>query len=61
MANPNHSYSRHELLKLLDRLDHVDLKCMPDVIVGRWVVSDPEARRTIEEEIDHLPKRKKSN
>jgi len=34
---------------------------MPDVIVGQWVHSDPEARRTIEEEIDRMPKRKKSN
>jgi hypothetical protein len=59
MANPNPSYSREELLKLLDRLDRVDPKCMPDVIVGKWAVSDPEARRTIEEEIDRLPKRKK--
>jgi hypothetical protein len=61
MANPNPSYSREELLKLLDRLDRVDPKCMADVIVGKWTVSDPEARRTIEEEIDRLPKRKKSD
>jgi hypothetical protein len=60
MVNPNHSYSA-ELLKLLDRLDAVDPKCMPDAIADRWAVSDPEARRTIEEEIDRLPRRKKSN
>jgi hypothetical protein len=34
---------------------------MPDVIAGRWAVSDADARRKIEEEIDRLPKRKKSN
>jgi hypothetical protein len=33
---------------------------MPDVIAERWV-SDADARRKIEEEIDRLPKRKKSN
>ncbi|WP_428662014.1 hypothetical protein [Reyranella sp.] len=60
MSNPS-NFSRHELLRLLDRLDDVDPKCMPDVIVGKWAVADPEARRTIEEEIDRLPKRKKPN
>ena len=34
---------------------------MPDVIVDQWLHSDPEARRTIEEEIDRMPKRKKAN
>ena len=53
------NFARHELLKLLDRLDVVDPKGMPDVIVDQWVHSDPEARRTIEEEIDRMPKRKK--
>lgn len=60
MANPS-NFSRHELLKLLDRLDDVDPKCMPDVIVSQWAHSDPEARRTIEERIDRMPKRKKSS
>jgi hypothetical protein len=61
MANPNRSYSRDELLKLLDRLDTVHPKCMPSVIAERWAVSDAAARRKIEEEIDRLPRRKKSN
>ena len=61
MANPNNSGYLDELRKLLDRLDDVHPKCMPDVIVDQWVHSDPEARRTIEEEIDRMPKRKKSN
>jgi hypothetical protein len=61
MASPNNSGDRSELRKLLDRLDDVHPKCMPDVIVDQWVHSDPEARRTIEEEIDRMPKRKKSN
>jgi hypothetical protein len=61
MANPNNSGDLDELRKLLDRLADVHPRCMPDVIVGQWVHSDPEARRTIEEEIDRMPKRKKSN
>jgi hypothetical protein len=64
MANPNHSRDLDELRKLLDRLADVQPSrlCMPDVfIVGQWLVGDPEARRTIEEEIDRLPKRKKPN
>ena len=61
MANPNNSGYLDELRKLLDRLDDVHPKCMPDVIVGQWLHGDPEARRTIEEEIDRMPKRKKSN
>lgn len=58
MANQR-NFSRQDLLKLLDRLDDVDPRCMPDVIVGKWAVADPEARRTIEEEIDRLSRRKK--
>jgi len=34
---------------------------MPELIVGQWLRGDPETRRTIEEEIDRMPKRKKSN
>ncbi|MCW5735262.1 MAG: hypothetical protein KIS73_14110 [Enhydrobacter sp.] len=58
MANQR-NFSRQELLRLLDRLDDVDPRSMPDVIVGKWAVADPEVRRTIEEEIDRLPRRKK--
>jgi hypothetical protein len=65
MSNPRNSSERAELLKLLDRLAAVDRVkapgCMPDVLVDRWRHSDPEARRTIEEEIDRMPKRKKSS
>lgn len=61
MASPNNSDDPNEMRKLLDRLAEVHPKCMPDVIVGQWVHSDPEARRTIEEEIDRMPKRKKSS
>ncbi len=59
MANPSNSGDLGKLLTLLDRLDDVHPKCMPDVIVDRWMHSDPEARRTIEEEIDRMPKRTK--
>jgi hypothetical protein len=61
MANPNNSGDLHGLRKLLDRLADVHPKCMPDMIIGKWLCGDPEARRTIEEEIDRMPKRKKSN
>ena len=66
MSNPARSGERAQLLNLLDRLDAVDRAraprfFLPDAIVDKWRVSDPEARRTIEEEIDRLPKRKKSN
>ncbi len=61
MVNPNNSGDLDELRKLLDRLTDVHPKCMPDVIVGQWLHGDPEARRTIEEEIDRMPKRKRSN
>jgi hypothetical protein len=52
-----------ELRKFLDRLATVQpsRERMPDVIAGQWVHGDPETRRTIEEEIDRMPKRKKSN
>jgi hypothetical protein len=43
MQNPNNSFSREELRKLLDRLADVHPKCMPD---GKWAVADPEARRS---------------
>ncbi len=59
MSSPN-NFGRHELLTLLDRLADLDPRCMPDVIAGKWAVADPEARRTIEEEIDRMPKRKKT-
>jgi hypothetical protein len=61
MSNPNNSGDLDELRKLLDRLADVDPKCMPDVIAEKWAVADPGARRKIEEAIDRLPKRKKSN
>ena len=61
MANPNHSGDLDGLRRLLDRLADVHPKCMPELIVGQWLTGDPEARRTIEEEIDRMPKRKKSN
>ena len=66
MLTPGKSGERAELLKLLDRLDAVDRAraprfFLPGAIVDKWRVSDPEARRTIEEEIDRLPKRKKPN
>ena len=63
MANPNHSGDLDGLRKLLDRLATVQpgRECMPEVIVGQWLRGDPEARQTIEEEIDRMPKRKKSN
>jgi len=64
MSNPNNSGDmdeRRKLLKLLDRLDAVHPKCMPDVIVDQWVHGDIDARRKIEEAIGRLPKRKKPN
>ena len=61
MAHPHNSGDRDGLCKLLDRLADVHPKCMPELIVGQWLRGDPEARRTIEEEIDRMPKRKKSN
>jgi hypothetical protein len=48
---------RRKLLKLLDRLDAVHRKCMPDVIVGQWLHGDADARRKIEEAIDRMPKK----
>lgn len=59
MATARNPGERAALLALLDRLDELDPKCLPDVIAGQWVVADPEARRTIEERIDGLPRRKK--
>ena len=68
MSNPNNSVDlneRRKLLELLDRLAAVDIarapKFMPDVAIYQWRHGDPEARRTVEEEIDRLPKREKSN
>jgi hypothetical protein len=61
MANPNRSGDLDELRKLLNLLADVHPKCMPDVIAGRWLHGDPETRQTMEEEIDRMPKRKKSN
>jgi hypothetical protein len=34
---------------------------MPDVIADQWLHGDTDARQKIEEAIDHLPKRKRSN
>ena len=59
MANSSNSGDRDALRKLLDRLADVHPKGMPDVIVGQWLDGDPEARQTIEEEIDRMPKRNK--
>jgi hypothetical protein len=61
MASPNNSGSLNDLRRLLDRLADVHPRCMPELIVGRWLRGDPEARQTIEEEIDRMPKRKKPN
>jgi hypothetical protein len=60
MAKPNNPVDmeeRRKLLKLLDRLDTVDPKCMPDIFVSQWLRGDADARRKIEEEIDRLPRR----
>jgi hypothetical protein len=60
MATPDNSGDRDErrqLLKLLDRLDAVDRKCMPDVIVGQCLHGDADARRKIEEAIDGMPRK----
>ena len=61
MASPNNSGSLNDLRRLLDRLADVHPKCMPELIIGRWLHGDPEARQTIEEEIDRMPRRKKPN
>jgi hypothetical protein len=60
MDNSANSKERRNLLKLLDRLDAVDPKCLPTAIVGRWLHGDADARRKIEDSIDGLPKRKKA-
>jgi len=62
MSDPARSGERAQLLNLLDRLDAVDRAraprpFLPAVIVGKWRLGDPEARRTIEEEIDRLPRK----
>ena len=62
MSNPARSGERAQLLKLLDRLDAVDRAraprpFLPELIVDKWRRGDPEARRTIEEEVDRLPKK----
>ena len=62
MSDPARSGERAQLLNLLDRLDAVDRAraprfFMPDAIVDKWRVGDPEVRRTIEEEIDRLPRK----
>lgn len=61
MANPNNSGDLGGLRKLLDRLADVHPKCMPEILLDKWLRGDPEARRTIEEEIDRMPKRQKPN
>jgi hypothetical protein len=61
MANPRGDLDG--LRELLDRLATVQpsRECMPELILGQWLRGDPETRQTIEEEIDRMPKRKKSN
>jgi hypothetical protein len=66
MSTPARSGERAQLLNLLDRLDAVDRAraprpFLPELIIDKWRRGDPEARRTIEEEVDRLPKRSKSN
>jgi hypothetical protein len=62
MSHPARSGERAQLLNLLDRLDAVDRArasrpFLPELIIDKWRRGDPEARRTIEEEIDRLPRR----
>jgi hypothetical protein len=62
MSNPARSGERAQLLNLLDRLDAVDRAraprtFWPELIIDKWRRGDPEARRTIEEEIDRLPRK----
>jgi hypothetical protein len=57
MANPGERDERRKLIELLDRLDAVDRKCMPDVIVDRWLHGDACARRKIEQAIDGMPRK----
>jgi hypothetical protein len=59
MANLNSGAmdERRKLIALLDRLDVVQPKCMPDMIVDQWVHGDADARRKIEEAIDRMPKK----
>jgi hypothetical protein len=61
MPNPKNSGDINSFRKLLDRVATVDPKCMPDILIDKWVHGDPETQRTIEEEIDRMPKRKKSS
>lgn len=66
MSNPARSGERAQLLNLLDRLDAVDRvraprSFLPELIIDKWRRGDPETRRTIEEKVDRLPKRKKAN
>jgi hypothetical protein len=66
MSDPARSGERAQLLNLLDRLDAVDRArapktYWPETIIDQWRRGDPEARRTIEEEVDRLLKRSKSN
>jgi hypothetical protein len=60
MASPVPSGERDErrrLIDLLDRLDGVDRKCMPDVIVDRWMHGDADARAKIEQAVDRMPRK----
>jgi hypothetical protein len=61
MANPGNSGDRDErrrnLVKLLDRLDAVHPRCMPELIVGQWLRGDADAQRKIEEAIDGMPRK----
>ena len=60
-TSPGVQEERRKLFKLLERLDDVDPKCIPTIFADQWAIGDPEARQKIEEAIDRLPKRKKSN
>ena len=56
MSHQARSGERTLLLNLLDRLDAVDRAraartFWPELIIDKWRRGDPEARRTIEEEI----------
>jgi hypothetical protein len=58
-GNPGDMDERRRLIRLLDRLDTVHRKCMPDLIVDQWLHGDADARRKIEEAIDDMPRRRK--
>jgi hypothetical protein len=66
MPNPNTSGDmdeRRRLIELLGRLASVQpsRECVPDLIAGQWLHGDPDTRRKIEQAIDRMPKKKRSN